>query len=68
MLLGDLINQANPEANLENINRIALVLLAIFAVNAVFAYLRIYWFEIVTQHMLASLRQTTYNHLIRLPM
>lgn len=68
MLLGDLINQANPAASLQNIHRNALVLLAIFAVNAVFAYLRIYWFEIVTQHMLASLRQTTYNHLIRLPM
>lgn len=68
MLLGDLINQANPAASLQNIHSIALVLLAIFAVNAVFAYLRIYWFEIVTQHMLASLRQTTYNHLIRLPM
>lgn len=68
MLLGDLINQANPEASLQHINRIALILLAVFAVNAVFAYLRIYWFELVTQHMLASLRQTTYHHLIRLPM
>lgn len=68
MLLGDLINQANPEASLQHINKIALILLAIFAVNAVFAYLRIYWFELVTQNMLAGLRQTTYNHLIRLPM
>lgn len=68
MLLGDLINQANPEASLQHINRIALILLAVFALNAVFAYLRIYWFELVTQHMLASLRQTTYHHLIRLPM
>ncbi len=68
MLLGDLINQANPEASLQHINKIALILLAVFAVNAVFAYLRIYWFELVTQNMLAGLRQTTYNHLIRLPM
>lgn len=68
MLLGDLINQANPEASLQHINRIALILLGVFALNAVFAYLRIYWFELVTQNMLASLRQTTYNHIIRLPM
>ena len=68
MLLGDLINQANPEASLQHINKIALILLGVFAVNAVFAYLRIYWFELVTQNMLAGLRQTTYNHIIRLPM
>lgn len=68
MLLGDLINLANPAAELERINRIALILLAVFAFNAVFSYLRIYLFEVVTQHMLAGLRQQTYNHLIRLPM
>lgn len=68
MLLGDLINLANPAAELERINRIALILLVVFAFNAVFSYLRIYLFEIVTQNMLASLRQQTYNHLIRLPM
>lgn len=68
MLLGDLINLANPAAELERINRIALILLAVFAFNAIFSYLRIYLFEVVTQHMLAGLRQQTYNHLIRLPM
>lgn len=68
MLLGDLLNLADPSASLQKINSIALILLGIFALNAVFSYLRIYLFEIVTQNMLASLRQTTYNHLIRLPM
>ncbi len=68
MLLGDLLDSANPEASLSRINTIALILLAIFAANAVFSYLRIYLFALVTQHMLASLRQATYNHLIRLPM
>lgn len=67
-LLGDLLNMANPNAKLEDINRIALILLAVFAFSAVFSYLRIYLFEVVTQHMLASLRQRTYDHLIRLPM
>jgi len=68
MLLGDLLDQADPEASLKRINTIALILLGIFAANAVFSYLRIYLFALVTQHMLADLRQATYNHLIRLPM
>ncbi|MBG0783118.1 MAG: ATP-binding cassette domain-containing protein [Bacteroidales bacterium] len=68
MLLGDLLDAANPEASLSRINQIALILLIIFAVNAVFSYFRIYLFAIVTQFMLARLRQTTYNQLIRLPM
>ncbi len=64
MLLGDLLDAANPEASLQRINQLALILLAIFAVNAVLSYYRIYLFAIVTQFMLAHLRQTTYNHLI----
>ncbi|HOI32113.1 MAG: ABC transporter transmembrane domain-containing protein [Bacteroidales bacterium] len=68
MLLGDLLDAANPDASLLKINQIALILLAIFAINAVFSYFRIYLFAIVTQFMLARLRQTTYNQLIRLPM
>lgn len=68
MLLGDLLNQANPQASLNKINTLALLLIGIFALSAIFSYLRIYLFEIVTQNMLALLRQTTYNHIIRLPM
>ncbi|NOU47040.1 MAG: ATP-binding cassette domain-containing protein [Bacteroidales bacterium] len=68
MLLGTLLDSAHPEASLQKINQIALILLAIFATNAVFSYLRIYLFAVVTEFMLAALRQTTYNHLIRLPL
>ncbi|MDD4085767.1 MAG: ABC transporter transmembrane domain-containing protein [Bacteroidales bacterium] len=68
MLLGDLLDAANPDASLAKINQIALILLVIFAINAVFSYFRIYLFAIVTQFMLARLRQTTYDQLIRLPM
>ncbi|MBU2556857.1 MAG: ATP-binding cassette domain-containing protein [Bacteroidetes bacterium] len=68
MLLGELLDAANPEASLQRINELALILLGIFAVNAVLSYYRIYLFAIVTQYMLAQLRQTTYNHMIRLPM
>jgi ABC-type multidrug transport system fused ATPase/permease subunit len=68
MLLGNLLDSAHPEASLQKINQIALILLVIFAANAVFSYLRIYLFAVVTEFMLAALRQTTYNHLIRLPL
>jgi ABC-type multidrug transport system fused ATPase/permease subunit len=68
MLLGELLDAGNPEASLSRINQIALILLVIFALNAVFWYFRIYLFAIVTQFMLASLRQTTYKQLIQLPM
>ncbi|MBU1011018.1 MAG: ATP-binding cassette domain-containing protein [Bacteroidetes bacterium] len=68
MLLGDLLDSAHPDTSLKHINTLALILLGIFAANAVFSYLRIYLFAVVTQHMLASLRQASYNHLIRLPM
>lgn len=67
MLVGDLLDTANG-GNLEMINRIGFILLAIFVANAVFSFFRIYLFAIVTQKTLALLRQTTYNHLIRLPM
>jgi len=67
MLMGDLLDSANSKA-MEDINKIGFILIIIFVVNAVFAYFRIYLFAIVTQKTLALLRQTTYNHLISLPM
>jgi ABC transporter fused permease/ATP-binding protein len=67
MLMGDLIDSANGGA-IEKINKTGYILLVIFAATAVFSYFRIYLFAIVTQKTLALLRQTTYNHLIKLPM
>lgn len=67
MLLGDLLDSAN-NGTMESINRIGLILLAVFAATSVFSYFRIYLFAVVTQKTLALLRQTTYNHLIKLPM
>lgn len=66
-LTGDLIDAAS-ETNSDRINQIALILLGIFFVNAIFSFFRIYLFAIVTQKTLASLRQATYNHLIHLKM
>jgi ABC transporter fused permease/ATP-binding protein len=66
-LTGQLVDAANT-AFLEKINQIALLLLAVFFLNAIFSYFRIYLFAIVTQKTLASLRQATYDQLIRLKM
>jgi ABC-type multidrug transport system fused ATPase/permease subunit len=66
-LLGDLVNSGN-EGNLgEDLNRIALLLLGILIIQAVFSYFRTILFVKVTERSLADLRQDTYNHLIRLP-
>ncbi|MBN2173464.1 MAG: ATP-binding cassette domain-containing protein [Bacteroidales bacterium] len=67
MLMGDLLDSAT-NGTLEKINRIGFILLGIFVANSIFSYFRIYTFAVVTQKTLALLRQTTYNHLIRLPM
>jgi ABC-type multidrug transport system fused ATPase/permease subunit len=67
MLIGELLDAATS-ATLDKINRLGLVLILVFLVNAVFSYYRIYLFAVVTQKTLALLRQTTYNHLITLPM
>ena len=67
MFLGDMLDAAGGNAT-EKIDRIAYILFGIFAATAVFSYLRIYTFAHVTQNTLARLRQTTYNHLIKLPM
>jgi ABC-type multidrug transport system fused ATPase/permease subunit len=66
-LLGDLLDSATTKS-LDQINRIGWILVGIFVVTAIFSYFRIYLFAVVTQKTLALLRQTTYNHMIRLPM
>ncbi len=66
-LLGDLVNSGN-EGNLgEDLNRIALLLVGILIIQAVFSYFRTILFVKVTERSLADLRQDTYNHLICLP-
>ena len=62
-LLGGLLDKTTTE----EINNLAIVLLLIFLANAIFSFLRIYLFEIVTQKGLALLREKTYTNLIKLP-
>ena len=66
-LMGDLVD-LGESGSLDKINKIGFILIGLFIFNAILSYFRIYTFAIVTQKTLALLRQTTYNHLIRLPM
>lgn len=67
MFLGDMLDATTSDA-VNEVDRIAYILFGIFAATAVFSYFRIYTFALVTQKTLARLRQTTYHHLIKLPM
>jgi ABC transporter fused permease/ATP-binding protein len=66
LLMGRLIDSA--EATMQNINRYGLLLLLVFSAQAVFSFFRIFLFVNVTENTLASLRQSLFSHMIRLPM
>jgi ABC-type multidrug transport system fused ATPase/permease subunit len=67
-LLGDLVDYGNQGLLGEQINRIALILIVVLVAQSVFSYFRIFLFVRVAEKTLADLRQSTFNHLIRLPM
>ena len=65
-LMGDLIKTADFTS--EEINRMGLLLLALFTAQAVFSFFRVVLFVNVTENMLLAIRQDTYNNLIKMPM
>jgi ABC-type multidrug transport system fused ATPase/permease subunit len=67
-LLGELVDYGNQGKLAGEINRIALILVLVLVAQSVFSYFRIYLFVNVAEKTLADLRQSTFNHLIRLPM
>ncbi|MFA5972889.1 MAG: ABC transporter transmembrane domain-containing protein [Lentimicrobiaceae bacterium] len=67
-LLGELVDLGNQGKLAQEINRIALILIAVLIGQSVFSYFRIFLFVRVAEKTLADLRQSTFNHLIRLPM
>jgi ABC-type multidrug transport system fused ATPase/permease subunit len=67
-LLGDLVGSGNKGTLPSDINRIALLLLAVLTVQATFSYFRVILFVNVTEKSLALLRQKAYDHLIKLPL
>jgi len=67
-LLGELVNSGNKGNLAADLNSIALLLVATLVIQSVFSYFRVVFFVNVTEKTLALLRQTTYNHLIKLPL
>lgn len=73
-LMGKLIDAtpgdgvADGVFDLQHINSVAILLLAVFFFQAIFSYLRIWTFAYVTENMLADLRKATYGRLITMPM
>jgi ABC-type multidrug transport system fused ATPase/permease subunit len=67
-LLGDLVDSSTHGRLMHDMNRLGLMLVAVLACQALFSYFRIILFVNVTEKTLATLRQTIYNHLIKLPM
>lgn len=65
--LGELVDATNSEAIFENIKSISLILIAILVAQAIVSFFRVVIFVNVTEKTLASLRQATYQHLIKLP-
>ncbi len=65
--MGDLVDASNSEAIFDNIERTSLLLLGILVIQAVVSFFRVVLFVNVTEKTLASLRQATYAHLIKLP-
>ena len=67
-LLGELVNSGNKGNLTLDINHIALLLIVTLLVQSIFSYFRVVLFVNVTEKTLALLRQTTYKHLIKLPL
>jgi len=67
-LLGDMVDMGNKGKLIDEISRTGLFLLFILLVQAIFSFFRTRLFVQVTERTLASIRQSLYNHLIRLPM
>ena len=66
MFIGEMVDASKK--SMENINKIATLLFGLFTIQAIFSYFRIILFVNVTEKFIAKLRQSTYEHLIRLPM
>jgi ABC-type multidrug transport system fused ATPase/permease subunit len=66
--LGEMVDMGNKGKMPDEITQTGLILLIILVIQALFAFFRTRIFVEVTEKTLASIRQSLYNHLIRLPM
>ncbi|MCP4847076.1 MAG: ATP-binding cassette domain-containing protein [Verrucomicrobiaceae bacterium] len=70
-LMGELIGGAvnvGTDSVTSQIDRVALTLLAVLALQAFIAYWRIRWFAFAGESGLADIRKDTYSKLVRMPM
>lgn len=67
-LLGDLVNPQSNSSLFKGMNKAGVLLVAVLIGQAIFSFFRTVLFVNVTEKTLATLRQTIYNHLIKLPM
>ncbi len=73
-LVGKLIDAVNGQSvdflgyTFIGIDSLAYALLLLFSIQAIFAFLRIYLFNDVTERVLMALRKDTYEHVLTLPM
>jgi ABC-type multidrug transport system fused ATPase/permease subunit len=67
-LLGTMVDLGNQGRMTGEITRVGVILVMILLVQAAFGFFRTRIFVEVTERTLASIRQSAYNHLIRLPM
>lgn len=62
------VAQGNAEGVFSDINRVAIILIAILAVQSVFSFFRVYLFAQVSERAMADMRVGLYSKLMELPM
>jgi len=67
-LMGNMINTGTGDVASSTINQTLLLLVFIIVLQSVFSYFRVVLFVNVTEKTMASLRRSTYNHIIKLPL
>jgi subfamily B ATP-binding cassette protein MsbA len=67
-IMGGLVDSAlGEDGTTATLDRIALLLLAVFVVQGAFSYLRIYGLAVVGEGVVADLRRTVFARIVRLP-
>ncbi|MEI6577149.1 MAG: ABC transporter transmembrane domain-containing protein [Bacteroidota bacterium] len=67
-MLGIMVDLGNRKKSLEEISHIGIILVILLLVQAFFGYFRTRIFVEVTEKTLASIRQSIYNHIIKMPL
>lgn len=68
-LSGELLDVAKGEGQyFSSVNEVALILLGILFVQAIFSFIRVYTFSIVSERGMADVRKAVYQKIIWLPM